>query len=182
MMGDVAELIVVTGPPGAGKTVVSRALSSMFDPSALVAGDAFFAFVDRGYLPPWTSEAHRQNEIVVDAAAAAAGRLARGGYTVTYDGVIGPWLIDTFVVAAGLGAVHYVVLLPSEPTCVERVRSRVGHGFTDLDATRHMYGEFAGAAVDSRHLIEDADGADVIASRIFRLVQDGAARWPARGH
>jgi SpoVK/Ycf46/Vps4 family AAA+-type ATPase len=70
IIGGVADLIVVTGPPGAGKTAVARALSSMFEPSALVAGDAFFAFIDEGYLPPWTSEAHRQNEIVIDAAAA----------------------------------------------------------------------------------------------------------------
>jgi hypothetical protein len=36
---------------------------------------------------------------------------------------------DAFVAATGLAAVHYVVLLPPEPTCVERMRSRVGHGF-----------------------------------------------------
>jgi predicted ABC-type ATPase len=178
MMGGVAELIVVTGPPGAGKTTVARALSSMFEPSALVAGDAFFAFIDQGYLAPWTSEARQQNEVVVDAAAAAAGRLAVGGYTVTYDGVIGPWFVDAFVAATGLAAVHYVVLLPPEPTCVERVRSRVGHGFADLDATRHMYQDFAAAAVDARHLIASTDGAESIATRILRRVQDGAALWP----
>ncbi len=75
-MAGVAELIVVTGPPGAGKTMVARAVSGMFQPSALVAGDEFFAFIDQGYIAPWTRQAHRQNEIVVGAAAAAAGRLA----------------------------------------------------------------------------------------------------------
>ena len=106
----------------------SRALSSRFEPSALVVGDAFFAFIDQGSLAPWTGKAHQQNEVVVGAAAAAAGRLAIGGYAVTYDGGIGPWFVDAFVAATGLAAVHYVILLPPEPTCVERVRSRVGHG------------------------------------------------------
>jgi hypothetical protein len=48
--------------------------------------------------------------------------------------VIGPWFIETFVAATGLAAVHHVVLLPPEPTCVERVQSRVGHGFANVDA------------------------------------------------
>ena len=76
----------MTGPPGAGKTTVSRVLSGVFVHSARVAGDDFFGSIDRGYLAPWTREAHRQNETVVSAAAAAAGRLAAGGYTVVYDG------------------------------------------------------------------------------------------------
>jgi energy-coupling factor transporter ATP-binding protein EcfA2 len=53
-MAGVADLIVVTGPPGAGKTTVTRALSGLFKPSALVAGDQFFAFIDQGYIAPWT--------------------------------------------------------------------------------------------------------------------------------
>ena len=81
-MGGVSDLIVVSGPPGAGKTTAARALARLFDPSALVPGDQFFAFIEQGYIAPWTSPAHRQNEIVTEAAGAAAGRLATGGYTV----------------------------------------------------------------------------------------------------
>ncbi|MGI8682337.1 MAG: hypothetical protein ACR2JO_09490 [Mycobacteriales bacterium] len=72
----------------------------MFEPTALVAGDDFFAFIDQGYIAPWTAEAHQQNEIVVEAAAAAAGRLTLGGYTVVYDGAIGPWFLEPFGEAA----------------------------------------------------------------------------------
>lgn len=74
-----AELIVVTGPPGAGESTVSPLLSARYEDSACVAGDAFFRFLDRGYLAPWTSEAHEQNTVVVSAAAAAVGRLVQGG-------------------------------------------------------------------------------------------------------
>ena len=118
----------------------------MLQPSVLVAGDEFFAFIVEGYVAPWTAAAHRQNEVVTAAAAAAAGRFVTGGYEVVFDGVIGPWFLDAFAIATGLDGVHYVMLLPPEGTGLERVRTRVGHGFTDIDAARHMHREFAAAA------------------------------------
>lgn len=53
----VGDLIVVTGPPGAGKTTVSRILSHLFEPSARISGDEFFGFIEQGYLAPWTAAA-----------------------------------------------------------------------------------------------------------------------------
>ena len=172
--GPVTDLIVVTGPPGAGKTTVSRVLSGMFEASARVAGDEFFAFIDQGYLAPWTPAAHRQNEVVVSAAAAAAGRLAAGGYTVIYDGVIGPWLVDAFGRAAGVTRLHYALLLPPEQVCLHRVASRVGHGFTDLDAAQHMYAEFAGAQIDSRHVVTSSSDAATSVLHLQRLIIEGS--------
>ncbi|MET3808142.1 adenylate kinase family enzyme [Nakamurella sp. UYEF19] len=163
------ELIVVTGPPGAGKTTVSQILSGLFDLSAHIAGDEFFGFIDQGYLAPWTNIAHRQNEIVIEAA--AAGRLAAGGYTVIYDGVVRPWFLDAFGRATGLGRLLYLILLPPEHMCLDRVASRVGHGFTDLDAASHMYADFAQADVDSRHVITSVANADLQAAHLFELVR-----------
>jgi len=179
IMGGVSDLIVVSGPPGAGKTTVATALSCLFCPSALVPGDQFFAFIDQGYIAPWTSPADRQNEVVTEAAGAAAGRLATGGYTVVYDGVIGPWFLETFRAATRLSFLHYVVLLPPEPVCLERVRSRADHGFKDQEATRHMYQQFAGADVDPRYVAASSDDATKLARRLFDLVHDGRLRWPA---
>jgi energy-coupling factor transporter ATP-binding protein EcfA2 len=166
------ELIVVTGPPGAGKTTVSRVLSGMFEHSAQVAGDDFFGFIDQGYLAPWTTAAHHQNEIVISAAAAAVGQLAAGGYIVVYDGVIGPWSVDDFARAADLSRLHYAVLLPPQPMCLQRISSRTGHGFTDLDAARHMYTDFAKADLDRRHILTGTDDPATVASHIYRLVQN----------
>lgn len=173
-MDAVADLIVVTGPPGAGKSTVAQVLSKLFEPSARVAGDDFFAFIDQGYIAPWTAEAHDQNEVVVGAAAAASGQLVVGGYTVVYDGVIGPWFLDTFGVATGLERLNYAVLLPPERVCLERVRSRTGHGFTDLDAARHMYREFAKAEVADRHVVKSAASAEAVASSILEMVLEGS--------
>lgn len=174
MSGPGGELIVVTGPPGAGKTTVSRSLADGFDFSALVAGDDFFAFINCGFIAPWLPEAHAQNEVVISSAASAAGRLASGGYTVVYDGVIGPWSLPAFTTATGLDWLHYLVLLPSEECCVQRVRSRVGHGFTDLEATRHMYRQFSEAQIDPRHVLTDLpQEPDAVVARIREQVADG---------
>jgi len=174
----VGELILITGPPGAGKSTVAELLAAEYQPSALVAGDAFFGFLARGAIDPWLPAAAGQNETVTEAAAAAAGRLVRGGYTVLFDGVVGPWLLPSFVAATGLRRLHYALLLPTEQLCLDRVRDRLGHGFTDLAATRHMHADFARATVDPRYRIPLADRAELTASRIRALVADGSLSYP----
>lgn len=111
---------------------------------------------------------------MIQAAAAAAGRLTTGGYTVVYDGVIGPWFVETFCAAAGLDSLHYAILLPPEAVCVERVRSRVDHGFKDLTAARHMYREFATAHVHSRHVFVSAEDTAALARRLRDRIRDGS--------
>ena len=164
-------LVVVTGPPGAGKSAVARELAGAFERSALVRGDEFFAFVANGWIAPWLPEAHRQNQVVLAAAAGAAGRFARGGYTVVYDGVLVPRFLPAFTSATGLAEIAYAVLLPSEQVCLDRVATRTGHGFTDADAARHMHRQFADAGIEERHVLSDPAGApsDVAAEIAARL-------------
>jgi hypothetical protein len=149
----VGDLLVVSGPPGAGKSTVARLLSAGFDTSVLVTGDSFFAFLDQGAIPPWLPGSAPQNDVVTEAAAAATGRFARGDYTVVYDGLIGPWYLPTFLRATALERLHYAILLPDEPTCVQRVRTRLGHGFADLPATRNMHAQFTAADIEPRHVL-----------------------------
>ena len=148
-----ASLLVVTGPPGAGKSTVAAILASRVEPSVLVAGDDVFGFLARGAIAPWLPESHRQNEVVTQAAGGAAGRFAAGGFQTVYDGVVGPWFLPTFAAATGCDRLDYVVLLPPVERCLDRVATRVGHGFTDAAATRKMHREFAGADIDPRHLL-----------------------------
>lgn len=169
-----SSLLVLTGPPGAGKSTVASIIASRFEPSALVAGDAFFGFIARGFIPPWLPEAHQQNEAVTTAAAAAAGTYARSGYTTVYDGVVGQWFLPTFAAGAGVDKLDYVVLLPPVECCVGRVALRERHGFRDEAATRQMHRDFSLATIDRRHVLDDLpDDPDETADLVLHQLMSG---------
>jgi adenylate kinase family enzyme len=176
----IASLLIVTGPPSAGKSTVARALTESFDPSTLVEGDVFYGFLRRGAVAPWLSEADSQNTVVTRAAAAAAGRYASGGFTTIYDGVVGPWFLADFIAATGLSHLDYAVLLPPIEQCLTRVTTRHNHGFTDEAATRHMHDQFATASIDPRHLfIDPPDQAQAAAEQIRTAFVAGRLTYAA---
>ena len=148
-------LLVITGPPGSGKSTVAKVIAEEADHSVLVEGDEFFRFLASGRIEPWLPGSNDQNTIVTQAAAAATGRFVRGGYRAVYDGVIGPWFLPAFLEATGLDGLDYLILLPSVDRCVKQVAHRTGHGFTDEPATRKMHAEFAHAEMPERHILQE---------------------------
>lgn len=172
-------LLVVSGPPGAGKSTVAARVVRALARAVLVEGDRFFAFVARGAVPPWTPAAAEQNAVVLAAAARAAGRFASGGYPVVYEGVVGPWSLPDFAGECGLPQLDYALLLPDLAVCVERVATRSGHSFNDDAATRAMHREFARADVDERHVLREvAGGPDAVAAAVLARQAAGGLRWP----
>ncbi len=169
-------LLVVTGPPGAGKSSVAHVLAARVSPSVLVEGDAFYAFLAAGAIPPWLPESHEQNRIVGRSAAAATAVFA-ADYDTIYDGVLGPWQLDDFMRAGGIDSLDYAVLLPPVGVCLDRVATRVGHGFDDEAAARHMHAQFVDDEIDRRHVVTAvADGADAAAQLIVDRRATGALR------
>ena len=175
------ELIVVTGPPGAGKSTLAPHLAERLNPSVLVPGDWFHSLWRRGAVPPWLPEAAAQNEIGAAAAARTVGTFARADCTVVYDGVVRPTELPRWLTTAGDPVTHYVVLLPSVDVCVERVVRRSGHGFTSEEAARAMHADFAAEGLD-RYVVEDVDApAEELAARLLEAIASGHHLVPAPG-
>jgi hypothetical protein len=158
---------------------MAKILVGRIERSVLVEGDAFFGFLAGGAIEPRLPESRDQNEIVTRAAALAAGHFASAGYSTIYDGMVGPWFLPTFADATNLDGLDYVILLPSVDRCVDRVRSRDDHGFSDESAARKMHSEFVQAEIESRHVLRDPPDdpeavADVIvaARQVRELVRD----------
>lgn len=162
-------LLVIAGPPGAGKTTSSSLVSAQLSPSVLLRGDAFFRFLDQGAQKPWLSEAEEQNRTVIRASGAAAGQFTRGGFHAVFDGVMGPWFLSTFLEATGLNALHYAVLLPPVDRCVDNVTTRDGNHDHE-PGTRYMHEQFERADIDAQHLVFESSGTpeEVAASILAR--------------
>lgn len=162
-------LHIISGPPGAGKTTVSKIVTKTYDLGVHLHGDDFWDYIASGFLEPWTPESSTQNETVMRAIASAAGQFVEGGYETVVDAVIGPWLIDPFRAAArslGIPA-DYVVLRPDAGVALDRVARRNSRNLEE-SAVRHMNREFAHLGQFEAHVVDSAtDTAEATAATVL---------------
>ncbi|MFW6693522.1 nucleoside/nucleotide kinase family protein [Streptomyces sp. MAR4 CNX-425] len=174
------DIVLVSGPPGAGKTTVSRLVAQASPRSVHLHTDDFWAAIARGAVAPYLPAAQRQNETVVAVAAGAAARYAAGGYRVVLDGVVGPWFVDAYRAAAAAAGVplHYVVLRPDEPTTLARATARTGpDALTDPGPVRAMHREFADLGAYEAHALDTGgQPAEATAAAVGDAVAAGSHR------
>ncbi|WP_086838143.1 AAA family ATPase [Amycolatopsis kentuckyensis] len=153
-------LLILTGPPGAGKSTVARMVATgAARPTVHLHTDSFYVWIRTGLVPPYLPEAARQNDVVLGVIAEAAGGYARGDYDVVLDGVVGPWALPPFRDAAkrdGLD-LYYVVLRPSLEVTLARGTARDATELTDVEPLKGMHAAFVGLGELERHVIDTTD-------------------------
>lgn len=157
MSGDV---IILTGPPGAGKTTVAEFIaSSATVPTVHLMTDAFYRAIRAGFVLPYRPEAQRQNEVVIDAIVAAVAAYAGGGYDVVVDGIVGPWFLPPFraLLKRDSASVSYIVLRPDIDTTLARALGRGSDELTAADAITGLHHQFQGLGDYEHHVLNNGD-------------------------
>ena len=167
-------LMIVTGPPGVGKSTVARKLAKAWPgPAALhIHSDDLWTYFVKGYIPPWLPESADQNRVATQAMAAQAVALAAGGYPVFFDGIVGTWFLDPFREGARAAGVplDYLVLRPSRDEAIARGVARDGHPMRDPKVIGAMWDQFSDMGDLERHVI-DTSGQTV--DDTCAMAQDG---------
>jgi len=185
---DLPVVLIVTGPPGSGKSTTARLVAERLDRAVCLESDWFWTIIVKGFVPPWRAEADPQNRAVLRAVAESAAALATSGYTVVVDGVVGPWYLGlvTDVLVRHDVEVHYVVLRPDLDAALARVTARAdgehsrGHladAFAEEEPATHMWEEFSDLGELEGHVVDNTRlDAQATAALVWSRYTDGTAR------
>lgn len=159
-------ILLVTGPPAAGKSTVTRMLAESLNRSALLDGDFVARLVVSGYVWPLgepVEEAARQVALCNRNLCDLARNMVGAGITPVID-----WIVpdreqfDVFSSALGGLGLRTVVLAPDPDACVERNLQRDERARFDFDDHAGLLARMGAAFgddvlwVDSTHLSAEA--------------------------
>lgn len=121
-----AQIILIVGPAGAGKSTISNFLSRRFERSTVIPVDAIRDMVRMGNVRPFpkTTEGDAQLILSVENACALANNFIRMGFTVIIDDVVSSKDRLDLYFKLLVEEPHPFLLLPNREVVIERDLSR----------------------------------------------------------
>jgi len=171
------QLVILSGPPHAGKSAAAEALCQRYDRMIHIEVGVLRDCLRMGRLRPWDEslEGRRQRELLIASACDMARRFLDAGYGAVIDDVVTPDDLPAYreALAAVGQAVHFVVLLPPLDVVLarEQERSTEWHRSGRLEPLCARFAAWEGiAAIDPNRLAPE-----LVADRIMALAAEGRA-------
>jgi len=167
-------VILLSGPPGAGKTTVGKELVAILPgPVVCIEGDKFWSFFAKGYE---IMEENKNFITIMTSMTTASLAFVRAGYRVIIDFSVPPWFLPTVfkITNDRKIALDYVVIRPSQKICAERAAARTEGTVANYARFKDFYDTFDKAA---RFTISDDEShAAAIADHIRDGLYEGIFR------
>ena len=163
------QIVLISGPPHAGRSAVSRALCERFDRMLHVDVDALRSWVRAGYRHPWArdEQAREQRLLAIRNASAIARECSALRYAcVIDDTALAADLAAYRAALAGAGAPVHVVTLLSSPAAAAAVE-----GLSESFAREAASGLLPGVVLDTSR----DPGPHYTADRVQDAVASGEA-------
>lgn len=172
-----APVLILTGPPGVGKTTVAALFATRFPRAVHLEADHFFRYIRAGYVDPWRPESHEQNRAVMGIVADAAAGYAAAGYFTVVDGILLPgWFLEPVrdALRAAGRRVDLAILRAPLSVCLARVRQREGIPSIDPEAIERVWEGFADCGELEANAIDLGDeSAEQVAELLDGRLEEG---------